>query len=197
MGPLLRTIVGLLLGGLVARLPGLASRLHTTPPGRTRLNAVTRRGFVRNAALGGVVAILVESAIGFYLFFKPNKTSAFGSEITVASAMVPAVGEDPLKMPAGKFWLANTDQGLVALYWKCVHLGCTVPWVSGDREFRCPCHGSIYSPDGQYIGGPAPRSLDWMTIRVNSDGSVVVDTGDIHPRAQDEGVEGIAVPYTA
>lgn len=196
MGALLRTILGLLLGGLVARLPGLASRLHASHGGSGR-NAVTRRGFVRNATLGGVGAILAESAVGFYLFFKPNKTGDFGSAITVAAAQVPEPGQNPFKQPAGKFYLANTDQGLIALYWKCVHLGCTVPWVAGSQEFRCPCHGSIYAPDGQYRGGPAPRSLDWMPVEVNGDGSVVVDTGDIRARGKEESIDGIAVPYTA
>ena len=197
MGALLRTILGFLLGGLVARLPGLGSLFHAGLHGGSGRSGVTRRGFVRNATLGGVGVILAESAIGFYLFFKPNKTGAFGSEITVPAAQVPAPGADPFKQPLGKFYLANTEQGLVALYWKCVHLGCTVPWVAGSREFRCPCHGSIYTPDGGYKGGPAPRSLDWMAVSVNDDGSVVVDTGDIRTRGKDEPIEGIAVPYPA
>lgn len=196
MGALLRTIGGLLLGGLVARLVGLTARLHSARGG-SGLAKVTRRGFVRNATLGAVGAILAESAIGFYIFFKPNKTGAFGSAITVPAAQVPEVGADPFKMTQGKFYLVNTEQGLVANYWKCVHLGCTVPWVPSSDQFRCPCHGSIYTPDGQYVGGPAPRSMDWMALTVNDDGSVVVDTGDIRTRGQQEPVDDIAVPYTA
>jgi cytochrome b6-f complex iron-sulfur subunit len=195
MGALLRTIGGLLLGGLVARLAGLAGRFHSAPAAGSGFSKVTRRGFVRNATLGAVGAILAELTIATYLLFKPNKTSPFGGEITVPAALVPAVGADPLKLPAGKFWLVNTDKGLIANYWKCVHLGCTVPWAPGSKEFRCPCHGSIYSPDGQYRGGPAPASMDWFPISVNADGSVVVDTGDERDRAKDEPVDGIAVPY--
>lgn len=193
MGALLRTIGGLLLGSLVGRLAGLSARLHSAPQTGSGLRKVARRGFVRNAVLGSVGVVLAETAIGTYLLFKPNKTSAFGSEITVPATLVPDVGAAPLKMPAGKFWLANTDKGLIALYWKCVHLGCTVPWA-GD-EFRCPCHGSIYTPDGQYKGGPAPRSMDWMALQVNGDGSVAVNTGDIRQRAQDEPADEIAKPY--
>src|SRR5690606_33345674 len=115
--------------------------------------------------------ILAEAALGFYVFFRPNKTSAFGSPITVPASQIPPVGGEPFKQPLGKFYLSHTEKGLIANYWKCVHLGCTVPW-DGD-EFRCPCHGSIYTYDGQYVGGPAPRSLDWMSLTVNPDGSVV------------------------
>jgi cytochrome b6-f complex iron-sulfur subunit len=197
MSALLRTIGGLVLGGLVARLAGLLARLHGAATAGSGLRRVTRRGFVRNATLGAVGVVTAEITIATYLLFKPNKTGAFGGEITVPAAQIPPVGGDPFKQPLGKFYLSHTDEGLIANYWKCVHLGCTVPWVSGSQEFRCPCHGSIYTYDGQYVGGPAPRSLDWMTVTVQGDGSVVVDTGDIHPRGQDESADAIVVPYPA
>ncbi len=194
MVTMLRPLVGPPVGWLAERVLSALPASHDAPGPHAR-RLVGRRGFVRNATLGAVGVVLAESAIGFYLFFKPNKTGAFGGEITVPAPLVPDVGEVPLKVAQGKFWLVNTEQGLIANYWKCVHLGCTVPWV-GD-EFRCPCHGSIYSPDGQYVGGPAPRSMDWFPITVNEDGSVVVDTGDIRTRGQDEPVDEIAVPYQA
>jgi hypothetical protein len=36
-----------------------------------------------------------------------------------------------------------------------------------------------------------------MTVRVNSDGSVVVDTGDIHARGKEDPAADFAVPYPA
>ena len=56
---------------------------------------------------------------------------------------------------------------MLALYWKCVHLGCTVPWNAGRSEFICPCHGSVYNPNGVRIAGPAPRPLDYMGVTVD------------------------------
>ena len=69
-------------------------------------------------------------------------------------------------------------QGYVALYQKCVHLGCRVPWCQTSQWFECPCHGSKYNRVGEKRGGPAPRGLDRFVLSV-SGGTIVVDTGTI------------------
>ena len=38
------------------------------------------------------------------------------------------------------------EAGVVALYQKCVHLGCRVPWCTSSQWFECPCHGSQVQP---------------------------------------------------
>jgi len=63
----------------------------------------------------------------------------------------------------------------VALYQKCVHLGCTVPYRDDCQSFKCPCHGSHYNSDGEYIDGPAPRSLDRFHLSFQGN-DVYVDT---------------------
>jgi cytochrome b6-f complex iron-sulfur subunit len=68
------------------------------------------------------------------------------------------------------------ELGLVALYQKCVHLGCRVPWCKSSQWFECPCHGSKYNRVGEKKGGPAPRGLDRFPVSV-AGGQVVVDTG--------------------
>src|SRR5919206_518873 len=76
---------------------------------------------------------------------------------------------------------AGMEKGIVALYQKCVHLGCRVPWCDTSQWFECPCHGSKYSRVGEKKGGPAPRGLDRFPIKV-SGGSIEVDTRFIIPR---------------
>lgn len=52
------------------------------------------------------------------------------------------------------------DHGLIALYQKCPHLGCRVPWCGSSQWFECPCHGSKYNRVGEKTGGPTPRGMD-------------------------------------
>ena len=56
------------------------------------------------------------------------------------------------------------EDGVVALYQKCVHLGCRVPWCKTSQWFECPCHGSQYNRVGEKKGGPAPRGLDRFPV---------------------------------
>lgn len=67
----------------------------------------------------------------------------------------------------------------IALYQRCVHLGCTVPYRNDCDSFKCPCHGSHYNVDGEYLDGPAPRSLDRFHHSF-SGGDLVVDTGNLN-----------------
>lgn len=146
---------------------------------------VGRRQFLRNATLGATGAALALVGVGFGLLMWPRKTGAFGSEITVRSSDVPAVRAAPFRHTGGHFYLAHNDDGLLALWWKCPHLGCTVPWVGpadSPQAYRCPCHGSMYDYNGVRTGGPAPRPMDLMRVTVAQDGNVRVDTGEITQR---------------
>jgi cytochrome b6-f complex iron-sulfur subunit len=67
----------------------------------------------------------------------------------------------------------------MALYQKCVHLGCRVPWCQSSQWFECPCHGSKYNKWGEWNSGPAPRGLDRFPSRVDDNGTLVVSTGTI------------------
>ena len=69
------------------------------------------------------------------------------------------------------------EQGIVALYQKCVHLGCRVPWCQSSQWFECPCHGSKYNRVGEKQGGPAPRGLDRFVRRRSAGGKIIIDTG--------------------
>lgn len=78
--------------------------------------------------------------------------------------------ESIVKDSDGTYW--------AALYQRCVHLGCTVPFRNDCASFKCPCHGSHYNVDGEYLGGPAPRSLDRFPLSFQGS-SVVVQTGSL------------------
>ena len=98
----------------------------------------SRRDFLRWTVAGASAFFLAEAAAGFVAFFWPNKIGAFGSKITVPAANIPKVGADPIVDRDGKFWLINNEDGALALYWKCVHLGCTVPWNATEKDVPLP-----------------------------------------------------------
>jgi cytochrome b6-f complex iron-sulfur subunit len=128
----------------------------------------------------------------------PRGVSGFGGPVTVAADRIPKPGDSPVKNIEGRFWLVNvaageglavgdttpTAGGLVALWTKCPHLGCSVPWNDTARRpnddrtgfFLCPCHGSTYTRAGVRVFGPTPRSMDTMAIDV-TDSGIVVQTG--------------------
>ena len=81
------------------------------------------------------------------------------------------VAESIVKDSDGSYW--------IGLYQKCVHLGCTVPFRDDCASFKCPCHGSHYHVTGEFLDGPAPRSLDRFVLSFNG-GDVTVDTGTIN-----------------
>ena len=95
--------------------------------------------------------------------------------------------ETIVKDTDGSYW--------IGLYQKCVHLGCTVPFRDDCASFKCPCHGSHYHVSGEYLDGPAPRSLDRFALSFSGE-SVIIDTGTLnnlvpHP---DETTRLIPVP---
>jgi cytochrome b6-f complex iron-sulfur subunit len=81
--------------------------------------------------------------------------------------------ETILKDSDGSYW--------IALFQRCVHLGCTVPFRDDCVSFKCPCHGSHYNVTGEFLDGPAPRSLDRFAFSFNGE-DVVVDTGTLNNR---------------
>jgi cytochrome b6-f complex iron-sulfur subunit len=80
------------------------------------------------------------------------------------------------KGPLAKVVAGIKETGLVALYQKCPHLGCRVPWCASAQWFECPCHGSKYNRVGEKRGGPAPRGMDRWPIATNDDGTITIDT---------------------
>ncbi len=81
--------------------------------------------------------------------------------------------ESVVKDADGSYW--------IALYQRCVHLGCTVPFRDSCVSFKCPCHGSHYNVTGEWLDGPAPKSLDRFLIAFTGE-DVTVDTGTINTK---------------
>lgn len=78
----------------------------------------------------------------------------------------------------GSYWLA--------LYQRCTHLGTTVAFRNECLSFKCPSHGAHFHCDGEYLDGPAPRSMDRFPLSFNGD-RILVDTSQLisvpHPQS--------------
>ena len=162
---------------------------------------VTRRQFFNRSLLAGSGLGLGAFGVSALAFLWPSSGGGFGGKVSVGSEAEIKTAFDskqPFYNAGAKTFIvaypkedlgkaekvydpsifAGMEAGYVALYQKCVHLGCRVPWCQSSQWFECPCHGSKYNRVGEKQGGPAPRGLDRFPLEV-AGGSVVVDTGVI------------------
>jgi cytochrome b6-f complex iron-sulfur subunit len=147
----------------------------------------TRRSFLSKIWIGLGILAIIEVVWMVLSFFRPRKVpvaaDGFGGIITAGP-----VDDFPLNSVTafrrGHFYLCRLeDGGLLALYRKCTHLGCTVPWVEEEKQFACPCHKSAFDIRGNVISPPAPRALDFFPISIEN-GIISVDTSRPMKRSQ-------------
>jgi cytochrome b6-f complex iron-sulfur subunit len=166
-------------------------------------NLVTRRSLLRTSFWAALGVTIAGFTLGFVNFFWPRQVKGFGGIVTIPANDVPKPGDAPKWFPVYKLYLVNLKPGegvpkefqsfaapsqkggLLALWQKCPHLGCTVPWrpdfvFEGNPGeggwFRCPCHGSTYTKAGVRVFGPAPHPMDTFPLTIGGDGSVQVNT---------------------
>ncbi len=172
-----------------APVPAAQARRPTGP-------IASRRNFIRASFWGGLGLALLGTVGSLLDFMYPRGIKGFGGPVPAGNISEFRKGGDPVHFITGQFWLVNLDRsetraggsgggdGLLALWHKCPHLGCTVPWRSGftwDNDqgwYRCPCHGSTYTKSGIRVFGPAPRSMTTMKVDVDAAGNITVQTGD-------------------
>jgi len=157
------------------------AQARTAP--QVQVAAPNRREFLYYIWGASMALLLGEATATIIWFSLPRfKEGTFGGVFSFAADRVPSVGSGPLNVPEGRFWVSNSDKGLVILYAVCTHLGCLPKWVDVNFRFECPCHGSKFQIDGTYIEGPAPRSLDrFKTTLTFTDGSTVVQNASGDP----------------
>ena len=156
---------------------------------------VTRRQFLSRAWWAAGAVLGLEMVGGLVASMLPKlKAGSFGTEVSVVTL------DEARAMPVGtityfldqRFYLSRLETGFLAMYRKCTHVGCVVPWVADDPSeddlaatgrFNCPCHGGIFNRYGEVKAGPPLRPLDLFPISIEGD-SLVVDTGIIIQRQE-------------
>lgn len=166
---------------------------------------VSRRTFFNRAITVTFGSFLALMGINSLAFFWPKLTGGFGADVDagpVADLQRQVFASDgsvlPLFIPEARTYLVPAPDslseqfegksveaaGLMALFQRCVHLGCRVPWCGPSQGFECPCHGSKYNSVGEYFAGPAPRNLDRFVLELRGN-NLIIKTGSIieTPRA--------------
>jgi cytochrome b6-f complex iron-sulfur subunit len=142
--------------------------------------SINRREFLNLAWLASLGFLTVNLAGVTYLFSMPRfKEGEFGGVFTFGKVSdLPEKNAAPTNIPKVKLWMSNSDAGVTAIYKVCTHLGCLYNWNTQEGKFICPCHGSQFTHDGEYIRGPAPRSLDRFVVQIVDDGGNVLSETD-------------------
>jgi Rieske Fe-S protein len=65
-------------------------------------------------------------------------------------------------------WPKGGNGGVRVLSPVCPHLGCMVHYNGKEKQFLCPCHGSIFAADGSLVRGPALRGLDPLPHKIEN-----------------------------
>jgi cytochrome b6-f complex iron-sulfur subunit len=170
-----------------------ADRLERDPGNRE----LSRRRFIARSFWTGLGVALVGTLAGAVDYLYPRNVRGFGGPFAAGNVAEIPRGAPPREFRNGQFWLVNLDPaetrpggagggvGLLALWRRCPHLGCAVPWNptfdfdgDGGGWFRCPCHQSTYTKAGVRVHGPAPRSMDTMLIEIDEAGEITVQTGE-------------------
>jgi cytochrome b6-f complex iron-sulfur subunit len=175
------------------------------PPPQGRVVAMSRRDFFRKSLITSLLVFGAEFGGASLAFMWPNLKGGFGSLINAGAVTdirsTIASTNQPYYNGAGRFYVwdygadykgvdvaAGVDyaadgyvaEGLMAIYQRCAHLGCRVPFCQSSKWFECPCHGSKYNLAGEYELGPAPNGLQRFPVKIDN-GNLLVDTGTLNP----------------
>ncbi len=136
---------------------------------------LNRRTFI----VAGVGGLLATSAGGIYASIKslyptvkyePSLKTEIGLPEEFAGNSI-----KQLQVGGSKINIMKGDNGLYALVRNCTHMGC-IPYLDNEEQlFRCPCHGSVFTLDGDVVKGPAPEPLYRASITVNPRGRIEIN----------------------
>ena len=161
-----------------------------------------RRGFfykLLTVTCGGLVG-LIPALAGLAVFFDPVRRRGGSGQaaerkflkVTSLSA-VPADGvprQFPVVADQQDAWTLFPSQRIGSVFLRrtaddepvqcftsiCPHAGCSVGYSPETGTYKCPCHDSQFSLDGEPIAPtPSPRGLDPLDVEVSDSGDVRVN----------------------
>lgn len=80
----------------------------------------------------------------------------------------------------GVFVLRQAGDRVTVFSRNCTDLSCPVVWDPGSEWFFCPCHGGIFSKEGEPKAGPPRIPLYRYAARIR-EGTLEVDLNSVPP----------------
>lgn len=102
--------------------------------------------------------------------------------MTKAIVPVPRADWSQSLREKGVFVLRKEGGEIVVFSRNCTDLSCPITWDSGSEWFFCPCHGGIFSKEGEPKAGPPRDPLYRYVTRVR-EGVLEIDLNSIPPMA--------------
>jgi len=148
---------------------------------KTTHKETDRRGFFKRTIL---FLFGAEAAYLLFDFFKGDKEKNIKPENVFEVGNFKDFESNRIyPFSTGRFYLYKFDDGgLIAVSYRCTHLGCTINYSESDKKFICPCHASAFNVKGEVISSPATRPLDIFPLHIK-DGVVMVDLN--HPKKRE------------
>lgn len=151
---------------------------------------IRRRRFLRwVSGLGATVVAAVTASPALAAFFAPalrkparknwvkvaDDVSTLDVAVPIKVDFVEAVNDAWVETRALRtVWLYTEDgEKFTAYSGVCTHLGCSFSFDADKKRYHCPCHHGLFDmKTGAVIGGPPPRALDTLPVKV--------ENGEVH-----------------
>jgi Rieske Fe-S protein len=129
-----------------------------------------RRRFIQwgMAALG---AAWIGAGLQSVLFPQPAAERVRPVNLTLAD--LPIGGARQINYAGKPAIVLRSAETTTAFSLVCTHLGCTVDWQAGKKQFHCPCHDGIFDQFGEVISGPPPVPLEQLPVTVTGEQVIV------------------------
>ena len=145
-----------------------------------------RRGFLKwVSALGGALIAAIVAVPAFGAFLSPAlKAPTRKSWLKVVDDVNTLDPGTPIKIDfveaSNDAWVESRALRTVWLYSEegaaftafsgvCTHLGCSFGFDAAKKVYHCPCHHGLFEmKTGAVVGGPPPRGLDTLPVKVEN-----------------------------
>jgi cytochrome b6-f complex iron-sulfur subunit len=138
---------------------------------------LTRKEFINWFWVGWATFGVVLGAMGTLLvrFLFPNVLFEKPMSFRAGKPDEYGLGVDERFKDTQNVWIVKSPEGFYVLSTVCTHLGCTPNWLSSEKKFKCPCHGSGFRETGLNFEGPAPRPLERYALSLDESGNIRID----------------------